>query len=85
MAAAKGNTYASKENRIWANAIRHAVTQRKGDKLRALAEKLIDRAGEGDISALKELGDRLDGKPAQVTQHEVNPDANILRIVHESK
>lgn len=85
MAAAKGNTYASKENRIWANAIRHAVTQRKGDKLRALAEKLIDRAEQGDISALKELGDRLDGRPAQLNQVQFDPNANILRIVHESK
>jgi len=30
-----------------------------------LAGKLLDKAGEGDMTALKELGDRLDGKPAQ--------------------
>ena len=66
--APKGNQNAVKDNRIWGEAIRKAVMQRNGDKLRALADKLIDRAAEGDIAAMKELGDRLDGKPAQVTQ-----------------
>ncbi len=27
--------------------------------------KLIERAHEGDITAMKEIGDRLDGRPAQ--------------------
>lgn len=30
-----------------------------------LAEKLLAKCDEGDMGALKELGDRLDGKPAQ--------------------
>ena len=37
----------------------------KAEALDAIAEKLLDLAGEGDIQALKELGDRLDGKPTQ--------------------
>ena len=65
--APKGNQNAVKDNRIWGNAIRKAVMQRNGDKLRTLADKLIDRAAEGDIAAMKELGDRLDGRPAQTT------------------
>lgn len=60
-----GNKNASKENRLWAETIRRALVQGKAEKLRALAEKLISRAEEGDISALKEIGDRLDGKPVQ--------------------
>lgn len=31
----------------------------------ALAEKLLDLVAAGDLAALKEFGDRLDGKPAQ--------------------
>lgn len=31
-----------------------------------LADKLIDLVAAGDLGALKEFGDRLDGKPAQV-------------------
>jgi len=34
-------------------------------RLRLAAEQLFDKASKGDMMALKELGDRLDGKPAQ--------------------
>ncbi len=33
--------------------------------LRAIAEKLIGLAMAGDMQAIKEIGDRMDGKPAQ--------------------
>ena len=33
--------------------------------LRKVARALLDKASEGDVSAIRELGDRLDGKPAQ--------------------
>ena len=61
--APKGNTNARKENREWANAIRRAVKQRK--RLGPLAEALLDKAEAGDVSALREFGDRYDGKVAQ--------------------
>ncbi len=35
-------------------------------KLALIASKLVDLAIDGDISAIKEIGDRVDGKPAQV-------------------
>ena len=60
-----GNKNAVKENRLWSETIRRAVTQADSKKLRAIADKLIEKAAEGDIQAIKELGDRLDGKPAQ--------------------
>lgn len=69
MAAPKGNQYAAKE-RIWARAIDLALEQRGGElgrmgALTELAHKLLGRCEEGDITSLKELGDRLDGKPTQ--------------------
>ena len=68
MAAAKGNQYAAKE-RVWAQAINNALEKRgkKGrmEVLESLADKLIDKCLEGDMTALKELGDRMEGKPAQ--------------------
>ena len=63
MSAPKGNTNAKKENREWANAIRRAVKKRK--RINALADALLNKAEAGDISALKEFGDRYDGKVAQ--------------------
>lgn len=64
MAAPEGNKNAVK-NRPWAEAINRALLAEDGKKLRALADKLIDKALEGDVPALKEIGDRADGKPAQ--------------------
>jgi ribosomal protein L17 len=36
--------------------------------LRRIAAKLIERAEEGDLAAIREIADRLDGKPAQVIE-----------------
>lgn len=60
-----GNQNSSKSNRLWAETIRRAVVQSDGKRLRKIAEALLDKAAEGDISAIKELGDRLDGKATQ--------------------
>lgn len=63
--APEGNTNAKADNRLWANTIRRAVAQSDPERLRLIAEKLLSLAAEGDMQAMKELGDRLDGKPAQ--------------------
>jgi hypothetical protein len=36
-----------------------------------LAEALLDKVAEGNLTALRELGHRLDGKPAQAISAEV--------------
>ncbi len=62
--------------RIWRDAIGVAVRElrdettkegkvKKVRSLRLLARKLVDRGLEGDVSALREIGDRLDGKAMQ--------------------
>jgi ribosomal protein L17 len=53
------------KNKPWREAIDRALAQGDGKKLRSIADKLIDLAAEGDMAAIRELGDRLDGKPAQ--------------------
>jgi len=74
-----GNTNGKKENRIWGDAIKRVVAQGNSQKLRDLAEKLVSLAEAGDVAALKELGDRLDGKPAQQVQ--LSGDAETPLIV----
>lgn len=37
----------------------------KRRKLHAIAARLVQMAESGDIQAMREIGDRLDGKPSQ--------------------
>ena len=64
----KGNQNAVKGKR-WATAINKALDKRSKaegvEALNDLAEVFLIKCDEGDIKALKELGDRLDGKPHQ--------------------
>lgn len=60
-----GHTNSSKNNRIWGNIIKKYAIQEDYKRLHAMAEKLYEKAAEGDLAAIKEVGDRLDGKPTQ--------------------
>ena len=62
-----GNNNATK-NKIWISALNRYVAQNP-EKLAKAAEALVMKAAEGDVSAIKELGDRLDGKAAQTLEH----------------
>ena len=43
-----------------------ALTEKDGvPRLRRIAEQLVRQAMSGDLAAIKEVADRLDGKPVQ--------------------
>ena len=63
--APEGNTNSNRNNRLWGDTIRRAIIQGDANKLRKIADKLLEMAEQGDMQAIKELGDRLDGKPNQ--------------------
>ena len=79
--APKGNKNASKQNRLWGDAIKRAIAQHNGERLRKIAEKLLDEAEAGNIQAIKELGDRLDGRSAQQVVLSGDPDTPILQSI----
>lgn len=61
-----------KVDKLWGDALRVAVmrpTQEGSDRvwLAEIAEQCVKAAAAGDIQAIKEIGDRLDGKPKQTT------------------
>lgn len=55
------------QDKPWKEALMLAVNERMGDKkkLRLLADKLVSKALEGDVQAIREIGDRIEGKPTQ--------------------
>lgn len=63
-----------KSDKIWADAVRRAVFRRleneegKPQKIERLADKLVDFAMEGEGWAMKEIGERLDGKAQQAIE-----------------
>lgn len=80
MGAPVGNTNATKA-KPWRDAIDRALAQDNGKKLRTIAEKLLDAAAAGEGWAIKELGDRIDGKAIQPIAAEV--DANLTVTVKQ--
>ena len=71
MAAAPGNQYARK-SKDWENALRRALDRYEtpdvpsGMALAKIAQKVVEKALEGDQKATEEIANRLDGKPTQV-------------------
>ena len=67
------NPVGAKSDKEWRNAIRKAVHElraadegdlaRKVKALTLIARRLITRAVKGDVAAMKEIRDRLDGRP----------------------
>ena len=63
-----GNPRGQLKVKEFAQALRLAVNEaaeKGGTKLRALADKLVEEGLAGNVNAIKEVGNRLDGKPAQ--------------------
>ena len=58
-----GHANASTANRLWKSLLKRKAIQ-EPDRLGRIAEQLFKLAEAGDLKAIQELGDRLDGKPA---------------------
>ena len=76
------------EIRLAVHELRAADGDTKADKvkaLRLLARRLVDKALGGDVAAMKEIGDRLDGKAVQGVElagpdGPVKVDINIIEV-----
>lgn len=83
MARTKGAT----ADKLWGDAIRMVAasdTELDGQKvkrLRKVAHKLFDLAEEGDVTAIKEIGDRMDGKAKQATEVSGPDGASIPAVI----
>ena len=73
MAARKTPSKGAKPDKIWSDALRRAVMREsdtdKGKKrIEVMADKCARMAEKGDMAAIKEIGDRLDGKSPQYSE-----------------
>lgn len=58
----------------------------KTRKLNLIASKLVDLAVAGDMQAIKEIGDRVDGRPAQmVVGDQDQPVGFVFRWADETR
>ena len=72
----KGNA----KTKVWTDAIRKAVLEKekgKPQRIMRLAHALLDKAESGDVTALKEFGDRIEGKPVQAIEG-TGPDGSFV-------
>jgi hypothetical protein len=70
---------ATGRGRPFTDALMRALLQEDGKKLRLLAEKLIDTGLSGDVPALREIADRVDGRTKQTV--EVGDNGVIINMV----
>ena len=79
-----GNPGGRVKDKPWIDALRiesKALDKKGRPKLRVLAEKVFEMALAGDMAAIREIGDRLDGKPVQAIAGEPGrPLETIQRI-----
>jgi len=72
-----GNKNGSK-GRPWAEALAKSLKQYQGDgvvrgeAMRKIADKVVEAALKGDKDAIREIGDRSDGKPSQAIVGDAN-------------
>jgi hypothetical protein len=68
-----------KKGKLFYDALRVALVQEDRKKLRKITEKLIEAAENGDAWAVKEIMDRMDGKPVNTTELS-GVDGGILKM-----
>ena len=70
--------------KTFANMLRVAIKEAHGEggtKLRAVADALVAKAMAGDVPAIREIGDRLDGKVMQQVELSGDPDNPVASRV----
>jgi len=74
----KQDSSGRQRKREWTAALREAIAANPGC-LREIADKLILAAKAGDTFAIREIGDRLDGKPCQAVEVSSADDVPTMR------
>ena len=74
-----GNQHSSKENRLPTERLRMELTQNP-EKIKKIVIALVNKAIDGDLSAIKEVFDRVDGKVVNQINAEVSDNRPIYVV-----
>ena len=74
-----GNNYSNKENRLPTERLRMELTQNP-EKIKKIVVALLDKAITGDMSAIKEVFDRVDGKVVNQVNAEISDNRPIYVV-----
>lgn len=85
-----GKPRGPKSDKLWADAVRMAVLREEEDsdgkirkRLNIIADNLCRMAMTGDTQAIKEIGDRLDGKAKQAVEGPNDDGSFTLKLSFE--
>ena len=78
MGAPINNKNSTKDKRVWGKVVRKLAVQEDYRRIHNVAEALFRKAEDGDIAAIKELGDRIDGKSEQTISGDSDAPINII-------
>ena len=78
-----GRPFGSVTPKLFKDALTLAVKRSDGDKstLAAIANALVAKAVGGDVQAIREVADRLDGKPTQIVAGDENAPLEIIQRI----
>jgi hypothetical protein len=82
--APKGNKNAEK-GKIFEGALRMALAKNDWKALRQITDKTVELACEGEQWAVKEVMDRLDGKPKQAIEQTIDASVTFDAVVKRAE
>lgn len=88
MAGVKGRSGTNRsKDKPFVDALRMEIAEAGSNhkRLRAIARKLLEKAEEGDMQAIAQVADRLDGKPAQESTIDITEHRYVARIPEKAK
>lgn len=80
-----GNPGGRVKDRFVTAALMAQLKEARGSKLFAICRSLIAKAEEGDVQAIREIFDRVEGKPAQTILGDKENPLSINAIIVPSK
>jgi hypothetical protein len=75
------NPEGRRKEKLWHATLHRACVQDDGNRVRKAVEQLLDLAAAGEQWAIKELADRLDGRPAQMIVGDADEPLQVNQII----